>query len=432
MVKEIVLELVFIVFLVLANGVFAMSEIAVVSSRKARLLHQARSGSSRAAAALKLAENPDRFLSTVQIGITLIGVFAGAFGGATIAEQIDRALEAIPGLGPYSEVIGVGTVVLVITYLSLVLGELVPKRIALNRPERIAAFIAPAMHTLSRLAAPAVYVLSASTRAAIKLLHIRPAPEPAVTGEEVRLLLQQGMQAGTISPEERETVDRVFRMGGRPVRALMTPRVDVEWLDLTRPLEENRAKASASPHSYFPVADGRIDAVKGIVRLNDLWAPGVATSADLVTRGREPLYVPRSTSSFALLAMFREKRNHFAVLTDEFGGMDGIVTPTDILEALVGELPDTSEEDEPTVTKRRDGSWSIDATADLAEVATVLGLFELPDQKTEYQTLGGYLVNRFRRMPRLGDTIDIGDFRFEILDIDGRRIDRVLISRIEP
>jgi putative hemolysin len=430
MFTQIALEIALIVFLVLANGIFAMSEIAVLSARKPRLQQQARSGSRRADIALRLAENPDRFLSTVQIGITLIGVFAGAFAGATIAEQIDQKLEAMPGLGPYSEVIGVGTVVLGITYLWLVLGELVPKRIALSAPERIAAVLAPAMNALSRVTAPAVYLLSLSTRAMLRILRVKSVPDPGVTAEEVRLLVHQGTKAGTIGREERDTVERVFRLGRRSVRAVMTPRVDVEWLDLARPIDALRSQASASAHGRFLVARGRVDAAEGVILVNDLWKPGVATTADLADHIRKPLFVPRATSTFSLLALFRERRNHFAVLTDEYGGIDGIVTPTDILEGLVGELPDTSETEEPTIIRRADDSWSIDASADLAEVATTLDLMELPGQKADFQTLGGYLVNRFGRLPRLGDSIEIHGFRFEILDVDGRRIDRVMISRI--
>ncbi len=432
MTQQITLEILLIVVLMVANGVFAMAEIAVVAARKPRLQNLARRGSGRAAAALWLAENPDRFLSTVQIGITFIGVFAGAFGGATIAEQIDGRLERIPPLAPYSEAIGVGSVVLGIAYLSLVLGELVPKRLALNAPEKIAAALAPAMHTLSRLAAPAVVLLSLSTRAVLWLMRIPARQEPPITEEEVKMLLHQGMTAGTIAREEREIVERVFRLGDRSVRAVMTPRVEMEWLDLTKSLDQLRSQVAAARHTWFPVAVERIDAVTGVIQGKDLWAFGISTVSDLSGVIREPLFLPEKTSAFALLQKFRETGNHLAIILDEFGGVEGFVTPTDLLEALVGELPESGELHEPMIVQRDDGSWSIDAATDLDEVKIALGVEALHGQKeNRFQTIAGYLIDRMGHLPHVGDSTLVGDYRFEIIDMDGRRIDRVLVSKVQ-
>lgn len=429
--QQIALEVVLIVLLVLMNGVFSASEIALVSARKARLQQMAKRGNRRAAVALRLTENPDRFLSTVQIGITMIGVFAGAFGGATIADQIDERLETMPGLGPYSEAIGVGTVVLGITYLSLVLGELVPKRVALNAPERIATAVAPAMHALSRVAAPAVHLLTASTRAVLWLFRLTPSKEPTVTEEDLKSLLRIGTTAGTIGREERDIVERTFRLGNRSARSVMTPRVEVEWLDLGKPLEELRQQTAASSHDWLPVATERVDAIQGVVRAKDVWGEEIRSASDIAGKIRPPLFVPVDTSALALLQRFRTTGNHMAVIRDEFGGVEGIVTPTDLLEALVGELPETGDVDEPMIVRIGDGSWSMDAMTDLEEVKIVLGLEFMDGQKDQaYQTLGGYLSGQFGYQPRIGEAVTVGNHRFQVVDTDGRRIDRVVARKL--
>lgn len=427
MTEQILLELLLIMLLVLANGVFAMSEIAVVTARKSRL-EQLAKRSTRAAAALRLLASPDRFLSTVQVGITLIGVFAGAFGGATLAEQIALRLDPIPGLAPYSEAIGVGIVVVGITYLSLVFGELVPKKIALGAPERIASIVATPMGLLSRATAPVVWILTVSTRAVLRLFRVRESSEPPVTEDELKALIRLGTSAGTIAPEKREIMERVLRLGERPVKAVMTPRVDLEWLDLREPLDRLRAQVAGSSHNWFAVASERIDDLMGVVRGKDLWSARVTSSADVLRVLQQPLFVPERASALAVLQRFREARFHLAVVTDEFGGVEGLVTPTDILEGLVGELPEADDADEPMIVQRDDGSWSVDATTDLEEVRLVLGVDALEDQKDAYQTIGGYVIEHTGHPPRIGASFVAGNLRFEVLDIDGRRIDRILVS----
>jgi putative hemolysin len=431
MLRTIALELLVILALVIANGVFAMSEIALVTARRARLQQKARR-SKRAASALRLIANPDRLLSTVQVGITLIGVFAGAFGGATLAAQIDLRLEQIPGLAPYSEVLGVGIVVLGITYLSLVFGELVPKKIALNAPERIASIVAPLMNFTARLAAPAVWLLTKSTRGVIRILRIKESVEPPVTEEELKMMLRVGTQAGIIARVEREIVERVFRLGDRPVTAVMTPRVDMEWLDSRRPLEELRAQVQDSHHDWFPVAAERVDAVTGIVRGKHLWSDEIRTSADLSRIMRQPVIVAETVGTFTLLQRFRDEGVHIAFVADEFGGIEGLVTPTDLLEGLVGELPEKDDLEEPMIVRRADGSWSVDATTDLDEVKLVAGIDFIPGQKISYQTIGGYVVEHLSGKPKIGDVFDSGPLRFEVLDTDGRRVDRILVTMHLP
>jgi putative hemolysin len=430
MLDSIVLEALIIVAMVVANGVFAMSEIAVVSARKARLLHRAKSGDKRAETALRLAERPERFLSTIQIGITTVGVLAGAFGGATIARELSAALKAYPSIAPWSGTIAVGAVVVAISFLSIVLGELVPKRIALGAPETIAGAVAPPMEALSRIASPLVTLLGWSSSALLAILRIKPAKEMPITEDELCLLLHQGAKAGTIEAGERQIVERVFVLGGRPVRSVMTPRTDIEWLELGRPIDELRAIAQESSHGLFPIAEGTIEKIVGVVGAKDLWAATVTDGQTLRKLARTPLYVPEKLPVLRVLEMFRETRNHVAIVVDEYGAVEGLVTPRDLFEALVGELPSEDREVEPAVVARADGSWSLDAALDIEEVKLLLGVDGLEGEKDSYQTIAGYVIERLRRLPRIGEFVESNGWRFEIIDMDGRRVDRIIVSRV--
>ena len=427
--NSILLEALIIVAMILANGIFAMSEIAVVSARKARLLHRAKSGNKRAAAALRLAERPERFLSTIQIGITTIGVLAGAFGGATLGRELAAIFDTYPLIAEWSAAIAVGLVVVTISFLSIVLGELVPKRIALGAPETIASAVAPAMETLSRLASPIVTLLSWSGSLLLAILRIKPAEEMPITEDELRLLLHQGAKAGTIEAGERQIVERVFVLGGRPVRSVMTPRTDIEWLDLDRPIAELRAAAQSSSHGLFPIATRSIEKIAGIVSAKDLWAEPVTDGASLRLLARTPLYVPEKLPVLRVLDLFRETRNHVAIVVDEDGAVEGLVTPRDLFEALVGELPTGDKETEPWVVERSDGSYSLDAGLDIEEVKLLLGIDTLEGEKDSYQTIAGYVIERLRRLPKIGESVESNGWRFEIIDMDGRRIDRIIVSR---
>jgi putative hemolysin len=425
----VLIEIILIFVLILANGVFAMAEIAVVSSRKARLLRSAQKGNRRAVIALDLANNPDAFLSTVQVGITTIGVLAGAVGGVTIAAQIDAAFERIPALQPWSEAIGVGVVVLAITYLSVVLGELAPKRIALNHPERIAMALAPSMHALSRFASPLVAVLGGSSRVILWLLRIPRLPHAPVTEEELRILLRQGALAGTIEKHEGEIVERVFRLGDRPARAIMTPRTEVEWVDITWPLAELQDVVRASSHSLFPVIDALPNRVIGVLHAKHFFE---ATDADDLRSRIEPVVtVSETLRGLELLERFRETRARMAVVVDEFAAVEGIATPQDILEGLVGELPEAGVEYEPPIVVRADGSWSVDAFVDMEELKSVTGAQAFSGQKDGvYQTVAGWAIERLGHIPKIGESFEASGYRFEIADMDGRRVDRILVSRL--
>jgi putative hemolysin len=428
MTTTIAIELLVLLLMILLNGVLAMSEIAVVSSRKPRLEQMARTGNRGAARALGLALNPDRFLSTVQVGITGIGVLAGAFGGATLAGQIDMHLESVPGLAPYSEALGVGIVVTGITYVSLVVGELVPKRIGLNAPERIASALAGPLSILSRLTSPLVALLSVSTSGLLKLFRVGAAVDSGVTSDELRLMVRHGLQAGSIEADERLVFERALQFRRRPVRSVMTPRVEVDWVDLTLPLDELRALVQSSTHSYFPAAEGGIDQLAGVLFGRDLWAASLSGEASLRTVVREPLIVPANLPIQMLVHRFREERTHLAVVVDEYSSIEGVVTATDVLHALVGELP--TEEEEPAAFQRADGSWTIDAGLDIEEVKLLLGIDELEGQKEAFQSIAGYLIAGLADLPKLGDTVEASSWRFEIIDMDGRRIDRILVTKV--
>jgi putative hemolysin len=425
--SRIAIEILVLVVLILANGLFAMSEIAVVSARKTRLQQQAQEGNKRAQVALELANAPNQFLATIQIGITLVGIMAGAFGGATIAEELAGVLEQVPLLAPYGEAIGVGVVVLTITYFSLVIGELVPKRLGLNNAERVAARLAPFMHALSRLASPFVRFLSLSTDLALRLLRVRPEQETPVSEEEIKLLLQQGTRAGAFEPAEQEMVEHVFRLGDATVEALMTPRPGVVWLDLDDPAEEARRVVATCGHSRLPVARGDLDHVLGMVYAKDLLADGLdGRPFDLEANLRPALYLPESITALEAVEQLRVNRTDAALVIDEYGGFEGLLTSEDILEAIVGDILAPGELVEAEAVQREDGSWLLDGMLPIDEVKDLLGIDSLPHGRSQYQTLGGLVMLCLGRIPSAGDHFHYRGWRFEVVDMDRLRVDKVL------
>jgi putative hemolysin len=425
--SRIAIEIFILVVLILANGLFAMSEIAVVSARKTRLQQQAQEGNKRARVALELANAPNQFLATIQIGISLVAIMAGAFGGATVAEELAGMLEQVPLLAPYSEAIGVGIVVLTITYFSLVIGELVPKRLGLNNAERVAARLAPFMHTLSRLASPIVRFLSLSTDLILRLLRVQPEQETPVSEEEIKLLLQQGTRAGAFEPAEQEMVEHVFRLGDATVEALMTPRPEVEWLDLDDRAEVARRVVATGGHSRFPVARGDLDHVLGMVYAKDLLADGLeGRPFDLEANLRPALYLPETITALEAVEQLRMNRTDAALIIDEYGGFEGLLTVEDILEALIGDILAPGELAGPEAVRREDGSWLLDGTLPIDEVKGLLGIDSLPHEGSQYQTLGGFVMLCLGRIPSAGDHFDCCDWRFEVVDMDRLRVDKVL------
>ena len=421
-----------IVALTLLNGLLAMSETALVSSRKARLGQRAEAGDRGARTALKLVDEPTRFLSTVQIGISLIGVLAGAFGGATLAEPLASVLSGVPGIAPYSWAVAFVVVVAAITYLSLIIGELVPKRLALNDPEAVSSRVSRPMRSLSILASPGVWLLSVSTEVVLRLLGARRSEDPPVTEQEFESLLEEGERAGVFEEEERELVSRALRLDDRPVRELMTPRPRIVWLNTEDPRQEHRRLVVEHRHSYYPVARGDLDDLLGLASVKDAWARTMnGESVDLLEALRPPPLVSEGVPATAALEAFKSSGVPVAVVIDERGNCEGLVTLTDILEALVGEVPDLHKPaEEAPIVRRADGSWLVDGLLAADDFKARLGLRKLPNEpRGDYQTVAGLVIDQLGRIPTTGDCFEWEGFFFEVLDMDGHRVDKVLVKK---
>lgn len=427
--SQIATEIVIVLLLVMVNGVLAMTEMAVVSARKARLRRMAGQGDTRAHAALELAESPTRFFSTVQVGITLVGVLAGAFGGATIAEQIAAALVPAGVPARYAEGIGVGIVVLGITYLSLILGELVPKRIALAHPERIARVMAGPMNRLAALTSPAVKLLGVSTDLVLRILRLPENKEAPVSEDEVKLIMQEGLRAGVFHQAEPRLVESVMALDRLTVRELMTPRVKIIWINVNDPHEAIWHKIVVSGHTTFPVYEDNRDNVVGVVTVKAIYAnlaAGIPVNIrDLMT---PPLIVAASQTAISLLDCFRKAGKYFALTLDEFGGVAGLVTLHDVMEAALGDFPSPEERVKPTAQRRDDGSWLVDAMLEADHFERLVPQFALdPPGQRDYTTFGGYVVQRLGRIPKEGDAFESQGFRVEVIDMDRQRVDKVLL-----
>lgn len=426
--SPVAIEIFFLFLLILSNGLFAMSEIALVSSRKARLEQRADAGDHGAKTALSLISSPNRFFSTVQVGVSLIGVLSGAFGGATLADDLAPAIGRIPALAPYSHAIAFTLVVLIITYFTLVLGELIPKRLGLNDPEGVAMRVARPMKTVATITWPVVRLLSASTDLGLRVLGVHPTNEPPVTEEEVRLMIEQGTQVGVFAEAEQDMVESVFRLGERRVGALMTPRTDIAWIDTDEPLEENLSVILQSQHSRFPVGHGSLDNVVGFLNAKDLLGQALADHPlNLTAAIEKALFVPESLPALRALEMFRSSGNQMALVIDEFGGLQGLVTLYDVLEAIVGDIPVEGEEFEAEAIQREDGSWLFDGMLPVDEFKDILDIDHLPGEgHIGYQTVGGFVMSQVGKIPKTGDKFQYGGWNFEVLDMDGRRVDKVL------
>lgn len=427
--SQVAFEIAILFLLLIANGVFAMAEIAVVSSKKARLRRLADQGNGRAKVALELAESPNRFLSTVQIGITLVGIFAGAFGGATLAAKLTGPIAQIEFLAPYADKIAFGLVVAVITYFSLVMGELVPKRFGLSNPESIAMLVARPMNWLAKFAGPVVSFLSVSTEALLRVLGFKPETEVAVSEEEVRVMMQEGVRAGAFNKVESQIVHSALELDQLPVREIMTPRPKVIWLNQDDPHDQIWHKIVVSNHSHFPVYQGNRDHTVGTVSVKAIYAnlaAGVGVKLkDLMVA---PLIVPESQTVLQLVETFKQSGKHIALVTDEFGSIAGLVTLNDVMEAVVGEFPSQGERAKPEAKQRDDGSWLIDAMIDLEAVERALPGFKFGGAAySEYQTLAGFVVKSLGHVPKEGETFEAQGYLFEVLDMDRHRVDKVLV-----
>ena len=431
---EAVTEVLLIIALVLINGLFAMTEIALISSRKARLQTRAEEGDRGARAALNLVETPTRFLSTVQIGITLVGILSGAIGGATLSRQLAGLLGQLPWLAPYSQPIALVVVVAVITYLSLVFGELLPKRLALTDPERIAANSSRFMEFLARLSGPIVQLLSISTDWGLRVLGASPSSVADVTEEEVKVLIDQGTLNGVFEEVEQDMLESVFRMSDRTVETIMTPRTEMTWLDIEDPYEDVLREVIESNFSRFPVAQGSLDNMLGILQARELLAQAVSCqTVDLRSFLRTPIFLPESMPAFTALEQLKHGGMHMALVMDEYGGVLGLVTLFDILESIVGEISaGPGETSEPQVIRRPDGSLLLDGLIKVDVLKDLLDIKELPDEnRAGFQTLGGMIMSQFGDIPVSGQFFDWDGLRFEVVDMDKRRVDKVLVQRIK-
>ncbi|GAB4474861.1 MAG: hemolysin family protein [Elainellaceae cyanobacterium] len=423
-------EVLIVLLLILANGLFAMSEMAIVSARKIRLQELAERGDKQAQAALELATSPNRFLSTVQIGITLIGILAGAFGGATIASTLAAAIAQVPALTSYSGAIAFSLVVLAITYLSLIIGELVPKRIALNNPEKIAKALAQPMRWLSGLAYPLVHLLSISTEAVLKLVGVsQTSDEPLVTEEEIKVMVRQGAEAGMFDAAEQDMVERVFHLGDQRVSGLMTPRLEIVWLDLNDPEPVNRQKVIENGHSRYLVCQENLDHVLGVAHVTDLLSRSLSDQPfDLAGNLRQPLFVPESSPALKVLELFKQSSTHLAIIVDEYGVVQGIVTLNDVMEVIIGDVPMADHGFEAAVVQREDGSWLLDGMLPIDKLKELFDIEELPEEdRGNYQTLGGFVIMQLGRIPNAADHFEWGNLRFEVMDMDGNRVDKMLV-----
>ena len=421
-----------ILLLIIISGVFVTAEMALISARKPRLQQMADEGYSGARTALDLASNPDRFLSTTQIGITLVGILMGAYGERTLTNRLAPQLEQITSLAPYSETVAFAIVVVLMAYLTLVLGELVPKRLGLHNPERIASSMARVMNFLSRLGAPVVRLLGGSTSLVLKAFRLKPSEEPPVTQEEITVMMEQGTEAGVFEEAEHDIVKSIFKLSDRAVSALMKPRREVVWLDIDDPWEEAQKKIALSLYSRFPVAQSSLDNVLGIVQAKDLLTRCLAGGRmDLKLNLRPPLFVPEGVPALKLLEMFKKSRTHMALVVDEYGGVEGLVTLNDILEDLVGDVASVDMPEEKQIVKRADGSWLIDGKIAVDDLKELLDVPKLPDEDSgSYHTLGGLVMLQMGRVPVSGDVFETDGYRFEVVDMDAKRVDKVLVSRL--
>ncbi len=425
-----VIEFLIVLALILLNGVFALSELAVVSARVPRLRALAAASHPGAVSAIALATNPGRFLSTVQIGITLIGIISGAYSGEAFGGDAGDALRAVGVPSAVAGPLGYGGVIVIVTYLSVIIGELVPKNLALRNAERIACMVAPFMTTVATVAKPAVWLLDTSTRLVFRLMGKSTESESRVTDEEIKALILEAETSGVLESGERELISGVMRLADRAVVGLMTPRTDVDWIDVNAPEEDIRQRLITTPHSRLPVGEGSSDALLGVVQTRELLA-GILRNDKLDVRPliRKAPIVPETMDALDLLAVLRDAEVPMALIHDEYGHFEGLVTPADILEAIAGVFKSDSEDEEPQAVERADGSWLLSGAMPVDEMADAIGI-ELPQQRA-YETVAGFVLAHLQHLPKVGEAVDARGWQFEVVDLDGRRIDKVLASRIK-
>ena len=426
--SDILINIIIILLLILINGLFALSEMAIVSARTTRLTQMADAGNGGASVALRLAANPTRFFSTAQVGITLVGVFAGAFGGANLADRLAVVLAEITWLEPYASSVSFLFVVGTITYLSVVVGELVPKRLALTYAEPLAAMIAQPMNLLSWLAGPFVNILTSSTEIVFRLLKLKAPEGGAIDEEELRMLMAEGTEIGAINEKEFNMIESIFGLDDRPLVSMMTARPEIIWLDVNTSMADLQEIVHTSNHTRFPVCDGDIDKVLGIVRSKDILSTQLdGEPLNIRAIMQEPLIMPDRLPALHALERFKEAGVHLALVYDEYGGVKGLVTLIDILEAIVGDIPSPDEVETPPIVQREDGSWLVEGLINITDFREAFAIEMMPGGE-RYHTLGGFVMFMLGKIPAAGESFIWNRFRFEVADMDGRRVDKVLLQ----
>lgn len=422
-----------LLLLIVVNGIFSMTEMAVVSVRRTRLQSEAENGNAKARSTLELVDNPNAFFSTIQIVISLISIIAGAYGATLFSDPVANLMRKVPWLASAADNFAVILVSLVITYFSLVIGELVPKRLAIAEPEKIAMCMSGLMKVLSIITMPLVKFLSFSTELILKLIDVQETADHSVSEEEVKVMIEQGKQVGVFEETEQDIVESVFRMSDRTVDALMTPRIEVPWLDVDEPVDENLSEIMVSDNLFYPLVQGHTDNVIGIVsskKLLDEFIRG--KDIDLMAIADKPLFIPESKSALSVVDILRDAGTQVAIVLDEYGGFSGMVTLMDIMETLVGDVPNSIGLVENPIVQRADGSYLLDGQLDIDETKLTLEIKELEDEdRIGFQTLGGYILSQFGFIPNVGDSFEKNGYRFEVVDMDNLRIDKVLVSKVE-
>lgn len=422
-------EIIIISVLFLLNGIFSMYETALLSSRKTKLEERARSGHSGAKTALHLLLEPEKILSAIQVGITLVGIVSGAYGGIAFTEDVAPIFRNIPFWAPYADSLAMILVVGLITYFSIIIGELVPKTIALNNPETIASFLSPSMRMVGIFAYPVVLLLSISTKMVIKLFGIKSERDSIVSEEELRILLRQGSENGVIEKEESTIINEVIRFGEKRAGTIMTHRLDVKWIDINSPVDEIIETIQSIPFSRLLVCNKDIEDIKGVVAIKDIFSSYInSKKIDFESIIHDPVYIPEQLPAVKVLEQFRETRNHFGVVVNEYGSLEGIITLHDVTENIMGDLPAIEDEDEPEVFRREDGSYLIDGSMLIEDVEDLLDLPSLYDDNKEeanVNTIGGLAMYKLNKIPKAGDKFTIKDRVFEVVDMDGNRVDKL-------
>jgi len=423
--------LIFVLFFF--NAIFAMYEIAMVAARKTRLQQRVEAGSVGAKRTLTLLADPNQqYLSTVQIMITLIDTLAGGIGGATLANPLAQQLGKIPWLAPQADLIALILVVAVITYFSIVMGELIPKRLAVSKPEDVVVRLSPTVFVMTKIFRPLTRLLSFSTNIGLKILHINMDSGPSITEEEIKGFIDEGREIGVIEDAERDMFSGIFRLGDRRVEAIMTSRMEMAWLDINSPMTEIWQQIMEMPHSRIPVADGNLDNVLGYIQIRDLLGHTLnETDLNLRDYIQEPIYVPENMAALKALENIQTSGVHLAMVVDEFGGIIGMITDYDILEAIVGEIPEDGADTDYMAVQREDGSWLFDGLIAIDELKELLNIHVMPgEDRAGYQTLSGFMMSELGRIPKTGAKFTYDNYQFEVVDMDGRRVDRVLVAPI--